>query len=82
MRPVIIRCTGCRERERRGRENQHSGGQRLEERLTEVGHMKKVKDTAKKAKPKKPIQNKEAGKLDKAKITGLPGYTPGELPKR
>jgi hypothetical protein len=44
--------------------------------------MKKVKDTAKKAKPKKPIQNKETGKLDKAKITGLPSYTPGELPKR
>jgi hypothetical protein len=50
--------------------------------LAEVRHMKKVKDTPKKAKPKKPIQNKEAGKLDKVKITGLPGYTPGELPKR
>jgi hypothetical protein len=44
--------------------------------------MKKAKDTAKKEKPKKPIQHKETGKLDKVKITGLPSYTPGELPKR
>ncbi len=44
--------------------------------------MKKAKGTPKKEKPKKPMQNKEADKIDKAKVTGLPGYTPGELPKR
>ncbi len=44
--------------------------------------MKRVKDTRKKEKRKKPIQNKEDGKLDKAKITSIPSYTPGELPKR
>jgi hypothetical protein len=44
--------------------------------------MKKVKDTRKKEKPKKPIQSKEESKLDKARITTIPSYTPGELPKR
>jgi hypothetical protein len=44
--------------------------------------MKKVKDTRKKEKPKKPIQSKADSKLDKARITTIPSYTPGELPKR
>jgi hypothetical protein len=44
--------------------------------------MKKVKDTRKKEKQKKPTQSKEDIKLERAKITTIPSYTPGELPKR
>lgn len=44
--------------------------------------MKKVKDSKKREKGKKPVRVKEDGRLDKAKITTIPSYTPGELPKR
>ena len=42
----------------------------------------KVKDTSRKEKQKKPVQSKEESKLERAKITAIPSYTPGELPKR
>ncbi|GEM_PF-3046731 len=52
-------------------------------RQSEERYMKKVKETEKKEKPKRPIRDKAAGsKIDKIKISGIPGYTPGELPKR
>jgi hypothetical protein len=44
--------------------------------------MKKVKDRKKREKEKKPVQVKENDRLEKAKITTIPSYTPGELPKR
>lgn len=44
--------------------------------------MKKVKEKKKRVKEKKTIQSKENNKLDRAKMTGIPSYTPGELPKR
>ena len=45
-------------------------------------HMKKVKERKKREKEKKPVQVKEDGRLDKAKITTIPSYTPGEITKR
>lgn len=44
--------------------------------------MKKAKVRKKKEREKKTVPGREASRLDKAKITTLPAYTPGELPKR
>jgi len=66
----------------RGRDDRQGGGKCREVMPPEGQHMKKVKDRKKRDKEKKPVQVKEDGRLDKAKISTIPSYTPGELPKR
>ena len=44
--------------------------------------MKKERDKKKKGKEKRATQSKEDSKPGKAKISIIPNYSPGELPKR
>jgi len=44
--------------------------------------MKKVKDKKKKEREKRTIPGKEDSRPEKATITTIPNYSPGELPKR
>ena len=44
--------------------------------------MKKERDKKKKGKEKRTTQSKEDSKPGKAKISIIPNYSPGELPKR
>ena len=54
----------------------------MQEWIIKEQQMKRVKDKKKKDKEKRTIQSKEDSKLGKARISTIPNYSPGELPKR